>query len=210
MRPSTRLGDSCPGCRSRAASATRPRSRRRTRVGPCRASLDVGQYPALRRAAPTRIGDRDTGDWPALACALRPSGPVWTEDADFCGIGVATRTASRVRLDLSSDEPNPARRIKETSRTMRAPGPAAGPPRHSNERKKARFREPGLKAPPKEETEEPGLASGQWCQGDNRYGSTSSASLGSGSNAGASMFPGRDRVPKRVFTLVFGLATPAR
>jgi predicted nucleic acid-binding protein len=43
--------------------------------------------------------------WPALACALLLGCPVWTEDADFFGTGVATWTTSRVKLYLSPDEP---------------------------------------------------------------------------------------------------------
>jgi len=67
-----------------------------------------------------------------------------------------------------------------------------------------------LKAPLKEETEESGLASGQWCQGDKRYGSTSSLRLSSVADAEASMFPDGDRSLKRVFTLASGFVTPAR
>ena len=51
--------------------------------------FDIGRYQVLQQAAPTRIGEQDTGDWLALACALRPGGPVWTEHADFFGMGVA-------------------------------------------------------------------------------------------------------------------------
>ena len=52
-----------------------------------------------------RIGDRDPDDWSALACALMLGCPVWTEDVDFFGTGVATWNTSRVRLFLAPDVP---------------------------------------------------------------------------------------------------------
>jgi predicted nucleic acid-binding protein len=68
--------------------------------------LDAELYQALEQAALARIGERDPDDWPALACALLLGCPVWTEDADFFGTGVATWTTSRVRLYLAPDEPD--------------------------------------------------------------------------------------------------------
>jgi predicted nucleic acid-binding protein len=68
--------------------------------------LDAELYQALEQPALARIGERDPDDWPALACALLLGCPVWTEDADFFGTGVATWTTSRVRLYLAPDEPN--------------------------------------------------------------------------------------------------------
>jgi predicted nucleic acid-binding protein len=66
--------------------------------------LDAELYQALEQSALARIGKRDPGDWPALACALLLGCSVWTEDADFFGTGVATWTTSRVRLYLAPDE----------------------------------------------------------------------------------------------------------
>lgn len=66
--------------------------------------LDVELYRTLQQAALARIGERDPDDWPALACALMMGCPVWTEDADFFGTGVATWTTSRIQLYLSADE----------------------------------------------------------------------------------------------------------
>ena len=57
----------------------------------------------MNRLPLARISERDADDWPALACALVLRCPVWTEDADFFGTGVATWTTSRVRLYLSPD-----------------------------------------------------------------------------------------------------------
>ena len=63
-------------------------------------------YQPLERSALARIGDRDPDDWPALACALLLDCPVWTEDADFFGTGIATWTTNRVKLYLATDEPD--------------------------------------------------------------------------------------------------------
>ena len=43
---------------------------------------------------------RDVDDWPVLACAMTIGCPVWTEDADFFGAGVATWTTDRITLYL--------------------------------------------------------------------------------------------------------------
>jgi predicted nucleic acid-binding protein len=47
-------------------------------------------------AARARIGPRDPEDWPTLAAALLLDCPVWTEDQDFFGSGVATWTTATV------------------------------------------------------------------------------------------------------------------
>lgn len=65
--------------------------------------LDAEVYQPLQAQALARIGERDPDDWPALACALVLGCPVWTEDADFFGTGVATWTTSRVKLYLGPD-----------------------------------------------------------------------------------------------------------
>jgi predicted nucleic acid-binding protein len=70
--------------------------------------IDVELYEVQQQAALARIGERDADDWPALACALLLDCPVWTEDADFFGTGVATWTTSRVKLYLSPDQPQAA------------------------------------------------------------------------------------------------------
>ena len=62
--------------------------------------IDAELYQPLEATSLARIGDRDPDDWPALACALLLDCPVWTEDADFFGTGVATWTTSRVKLFL--------------------------------------------------------------------------------------------------------------
>lgn len=45
-----------------------------------------------------RLAGRDEADWPFLALALVLGCPIWTEDRDFFGSGVATWTTDRVEL----------------------------------------------------------------------------------------------------------------
>ena len=62
--------------------------------------LDLDLYAGLQQQALQRIALRDADDWPVLACAMTIGCPVWTEDADFFGTGVATWTTDRVELYL--------------------------------------------------------------------------------------------------------------
>jgi predicted nucleic acid-binding protein len=55
-------------------------------------------YESHRDVALQRIAARDADDWPVLACAMALNCPVWTEDADFFGSGVATWTTDRIAL----------------------------------------------------------------------------------------------------------------
>ena len=64
--------------------------------------LDSELYRRVKADALSRIEARDADDWPVLACALVLGCPVWTEDADFFGTGVATWTSDRVSLYLES------------------------------------------------------------------------------------------------------------
>ena len=48
-----------------------------------------------------RLGARDPDDWPILASALALGCPIWTEDTDFFGCGVATWTSNRIEIFLS-------------------------------------------------------------------------------------------------------------
>ena len=50
--------------------------------------------------AKARIASRDVKDWPAVAAALLLDCPVWTEDKDFLGAGIATWTTATVELYL--------------------------------------------------------------------------------------------------------------
>ena len=60
--------------------------------------IDVDLYAGMQQQALQRIAVRDADDWPVLACAMAIGCPVWTEDADFFGTGVATWTTDRVAL----------------------------------------------------------------------------------------------------------------
>jgi predicted nucleic acid-binding protein len=51
-------------------------------------------YGQFETDARERIGLRDPHDWPILASALALDCPIWTEDADFFGCGVATFTSN--------------------------------------------------------------------------------------------------------------------
>jgi predicted nucleic acid-binding protein len=57
-------------------------------------------FAALEETARRRLKGRDEEDWPVLALALTNGFPIWTEDSDFFGSGVATWTTNRVELFL--------------------------------------------------------------------------------------------------------------
>lgn len=64
--------------------------------------IDLEVYEGLKQQALRRIEMRDADDWPVLACAMALGCPVWTEDADFFGTGVATWTTDRISLFFSN------------------------------------------------------------------------------------------------------------
>jgi predicted nucleic acid-binding protein len=57
-------------------------------------------YEELEETARARISSRDPDDWPIVAVSLLLDCPVWTEDQDFFGSGVATWTTNNVELYL--------------------------------------------------------------------------------------------------------------
>ena len=57
---------------------------------------------AFESQARIRLKQRDEHDWPILAAAMALNCPIWTEDADFFGVGVATWTTWNVEYYLSS------------------------------------------------------------------------------------------------------------
>jgi predicted nucleic acid-binding protein len=69
--------------------------------------IDAEIYGAVETAARQRLQKRDEEDWPVLATALALECPIWTEDADFFGAGVATWTTDRVELLLREVQPDP-------------------------------------------------------------------------------------------------------
>jgi predicted nucleic acid-binding protein len=60
------------------------------------------ELAAAESEARARIGRRDPQDWPAVAAALQFDCPIWTEDEDFFGSGVATWTTATVEIFLRS------------------------------------------------------------------------------------------------------------
>jgi predicted nucleic acid-binding protein len=62
--------------------------------------VDRTLYEEFEPLASARISSRDPEDWPVVATSLLLDCPVWTEDQDFFGSGVATWTSDRVELYL--------------------------------------------------------------------------------------------------------------
>ena len=62
--------------------------------------VDFETYSRHEIIARKRMILRDESDWPILATALALGFPIWTEDTDFFGCGVATWTTDRVELYL--------------------------------------------------------------------------------------------------------------
>lgn len=69
--------------------------------------IDGEIYEPFETTARQRLQKRDEEDWPVLATALALECPIWTEDADFFGAGVATWTTDRVELLLREVQPDP-------------------------------------------------------------------------------------------------------
>jgi predicted nucleic acid-binding protein len=57
-------------------------------------------YADFETSARERMASRDEDDWPVAAVALALDSPIWTEDRDFFGAGIATWTTDRVELYL--------------------------------------------------------------------------------------------------------------
>ncbi len=63
-------------------------------------AVDRSLYEEYEQLARSRISSRDTDDWPVVAAALMLDAPIWTEDQDFFGAGVATWTSDRIEFYL--------------------------------------------------------------------------------------------------------------
>jgi predicted nucleic acid-binding protein len=63
-------------------------------------AVEFDTYAVFEESARERLFRRDPHDWPVLATALLLNCPIWTEDTDFFGAGVATWTTDRVELFL--------------------------------------------------------------------------------------------------------------
>ena len=57
-------------------------------------------YGEFETEARRRLAARDPEDWPILASPLALGCPIWTEDTDFFGCGVAMWTSDRVLIFL--------------------------------------------------------------------------------------------------------------
>jgi len=57
-------------------------------------------YGGYEESALQRIASRDPDDWPIVATALLLDCPIWTEDQDFFGSGVATWITATVEVYL--------------------------------------------------------------------------------------------------------------
>lgn len=68
-------------------------------------TVELESYSAFETIARQRLARRDEDDWPILAAALTLRCPIWTEDTDFFGCGVATWTTDRVELYLAETAP---------------------------------------------------------------------------------------------------------
>ena len=64
-------------------------------------SVDESTYAMFEAAATPRLIDQDPDDWPLIALALTLDCPLWTEDRDFFGTGIATWRTRTVELYLS-------------------------------------------------------------------------------------------------------------
>jgi predicted nucleic acid-binding protein len=61
-------------------------------------------YCTFEQVARQRLAGRDLEDWPVLAAALTLQCPIWTEDTDFFGTGIATWKTDSVELFLQQPE----------------------------------------------------------------------------------------------------------
>src|SRR5260370_7328141 len=59
-------------------------------------------YAVFESDSRQRLRGRDENDWPVLATALALACPVWTEDEDFFGTGVAVWTTNRIEIFLKA------------------------------------------------------------------------------------------------------------
>ncbi len=65
--------------------------------------VDRALYRDFEQLARERMAARDVEDWPVVAVALMLKVPIWTEDQDFFGAGIATWTTDRVELYLRGE-----------------------------------------------------------------------------------------------------------
>lgn len=66
--------------------------------------IDHALYQVYATQARARMAERDPDDWHIVALAMALNLPIWTEDQDFFGTGIATWTTDRVELYLQNAE----------------------------------------------------------------------------------------------------------
>lgn len=66
-------------------------------------TIDPELYRQFENEARDRLRGRDESDWPVLATAIGLTCPIWTEDADFFGTGIAVWTTSRIEIFLKAE-----------------------------------------------------------------------------------------------------------
>ena len=62
--------------------------------------VEPSTYLEHKEDARLRIAHRDPDDWPIVATALALDLPIWTEDRDFFGCGIATWITNTVEIYL--------------------------------------------------------------------------------------------------------------
>jgi predicted nucleic acid-binding protein len=62
--------------------------------------VDRSLYEEFEERARARISSRDADDWPIVATAMLLKAPIWTEDQDFFGCGIATWTSDKIEIYL--------------------------------------------------------------------------------------------------------------
>jgi predicted nucleic acid-binding protein len=68
------------------------------------ASVNRDEYADYEHEARARIQSRDPNDWPIVALSLALDLPIWTEDRDFFGCGIATWITRTVEIYLRQGE----------------------------------------------------------------------------------------------------------
>ena len=61
-------------------------------------AIEEDVYSTFKEDALNRIYERDEKDWPIVALALAFNCPIWTEDQDFFGIGIATWRTKNISI----------------------------------------------------------------------------------------------------------------
>lgn len=65
--------------------------------------IAVEHIESYESQARQRLEHRDEDDWLYVALALRFNCPIWTEDKDFFGTGVAVWTSDKIEIFLEED-----------------------------------------------------------------------------------------------------------